>query len=260
MSELYQIPDDIRNEFVITVDGRVFAKSWSAVARLAGVRHQTIIDRLLPRINTVQPEALPSSLRPLSGMGLTGAAEQISDVVVSCIVNYYAWESPQGSNGTAKAVALAFNACGIRGFFQREYGWQDPKNGEILELKTLMFGMMNQLLGEIAEMKSDLAAFKSTGNKFPGITNIVNNTNNNNVLILPPDFKEPFSIRDWVRVTQNRVLTNGECKSIGRMVSGTMTTLKLESPIKYATGKVYRYCDMPALVAIYQSWEMASKK
>lgn len=247
MSELYQIPADIRNEFVVTEDGRVFAKSWTAVSRLAGVKASTIFDRLLPRIRTNSAENLPKSLKLLAGKDLRYSPE-IDEITISCIINYYAWES-QAANDTAKSVAIVFNACGIRGFFQKEYGWLDPKDSKLDRIES----MLSQVLGE-------MAVFKGATNEFPGITNIVQNTVNNNFLVLPPDFKEPFSIRDWVKVTQNRILTRGQCCSIGRMVSGAMTTLKLESPISYGTAKVYKYSDMPALTTIYKSWELANKK
>lgn len=254
MSELYQIPSDIRNEFVVTEDGRVFAKSWRAVARLAGVGATTISERLLAKLKACTPEDVPTSLKPLAGKDLRLLTE-IDEVTISCIVSYYAWESQQGCNDTAKCVALALQAMGTRGFFQREYGWHDPKTSELSEVKSLIV----QMLGKMSQMESKLEIFETTGAKFPGITNIIQNTTNNNILILPPDFKEPFSIRDWVKVTQSRVLTSGQCRSIGRMASGTMTTLKLETPIKYATGKVYHYSDMPALVTIYQSWKLTNK-
>lgn len=248
---IYHLPEDIRNEFYVKADGTVCAKSWAAVARLAGVRYNSILDKLLPRIFRSTPEMLPATLKPLAGMDLRHVTE-IDEKIISCIVNYYAWESRQATNDTAKQVALVFNSIGVRAFFQTELGWKDPKNDEIAELKSLMMLMYQ----DVQHMKSDLAVFKDAGNQYPGITNIVHNTTK--ILMLPSSFKEPFSIRDWVFETHGRNLTGGECKSIGRMVAGTMTTLKLESPLKYGTAKVYRYSDMAALQTIWKSWLVAS--
>lgn len=250
MSELYVLPEDIRNEFIVKEDGRVVAKSWNAVARLAGVKHNSILDKLIPRVLNTSPEtseSLPKSLQPLAGKDLRNATE-IDEITISCIINYYAWQSQQGANDTAKRVALALSAVGTRAYFQKELKWHDPRDTKLDRLETLILGLVD-----------DMAAFKNTGRQYPGIQNIVQNTTNNNIFILPPDFKEPFSIREWVLVTQGRNLTSGECRSIGRMVAGTMTTLKLESPIKYGTAKVYRYSDMPALQTIYKSWLLTAK-
>lgn len=248
MTELYQLPTDICAEFLVKEDGRVVARSWSAVARLAGVSLQTIRDRLIPRINVESAKTLPKSLQPLSGMDLSGSASEISEVVISCIINYYAWES-KAANDQAKHVALALNAMGIRAYFQKALGWHEPK--------TVGMSEFNELKAMMAHLISEFAAFRTTATRYPGITNIVQN--NTNILILPTEFKEPFSIREWVSITQGRNLTSGECRSIGRMASSTMTTLKLESPLKYGTAKVYRYSDMPALQTIWQSWLLTSK-
>ena len=250
MSELYQLPDDIRAEFYLTTDGGIRAKSWAAVARLAGVRKSTILERLLPRIFK-STETLPKTLQPLAGKDLRQSPE-IDETTISCVVNYYAWESEMGKNDTAKEVALIFNAIGIRSFFQKELGWNDPKVGELAEIKL----MLGQMMAKLIQVEADLAVFKNAGTQFPGITNIVNN--NTNILVLPANFKEPFSIREWVLVTQGRNLTSGECKSIGRMAAATMTTLKLESPLKYGTAKVYKYRDMPALQTIWKSWLLST--
>ncbi len=262
MSKFYQLPEKIRAEFYVTNNGDIRAKSWSAIARLAGVSVQSILQRLLLRLNNESIETLPITLQPLAGMSLTGSTSDIPEIVISCIVNYYAWESKRGESKNAdeeakheeaKKVALALNAIGIRAYFQKELGWHDPNDSKVTHLESLIMNLAKS----VDEMKSDLTAFKNTGAQFPGITNIVQN--NINVLVLPPDFKEPFSIREWVWATQSRDLSKGECLSIGRMASDTMKTLKLESSSKNGIAKVYRYCDIPALQTIWKSWLLTSK-
>lgn len=255
-TEFYHLPSEVRNEFVVADDGRILAKSWRAVARLSGTTVSNILENLIPKITNFKDsdlETFPESLKPLIGLKLDANTE-INEIIISCIVNYFAWESKQCENKTAKRVALTLNAIGTRSYFQRELGWRSPKRRDIDELKNITSEILN-------EFKS----FKNAANRFPGITHIVQNTQaaiQNNVLaiVIPKDLNEPFSIREWVKETHHIELTNGECRSIGRLVSGNMKTLKLEEGEKYGVSKVYSYYDIPVLQTIWESWLLSKKQ
>jgi hypothetical protein len=104
-----QLPEDIRNEFVVDNDGKVFAKSINTVARLAGVTKDTIV-----RGGDFHNKELAEKL---TNQGFTPATsakgEKMPDIVAALIITYYAYES-KAANDTARKVALAFSSIGFR--------------------------------------------------------------------------------------------------------------------------------------------------
>lgn len=256
------MPEDIRDEFYVKSDGGVRAKTLTALSRLAGIHKSTLLDRLLPRVFKSSAEMLPTTLKPLAGMDLRQSAE-IDEKIISCVINYYAWESEQASNDTAKQVALIFNAIGIRAYFQSELGWEDPSK-ELLARMEASNVLMEERIAKLTVIAADMFArhdalmermnvVNDTHDDNPGIKQTVNNYTRR-VIMLPAELPEPFSIRDYVLHIKKRRLSRGECISIGRFVCGSLTTFKFALPGKDGTKRVYRHADILGLDAIYQAW------
>ncbi|MGK7895885.1 MAG: hypothetical protein AB4372_20295 [Xenococcus sp. (in: cyanobacteria)] len=121
MSQIFHLPDDIRQEFSIDENGQAYA-SQSAIARLCGIRQQSI-NELLEKIAT--GKTLSESLEPFSGNDYR-ATGKIPDLVVAAIINHYAMYARKTTE-EAKKVSLCFQAIGIRTWIQTELGWQQEK-------------------------------------------------------------------------------------------------------------------------------------
>ncbi len=121
-STLVHLPEDIRSEFEVDSDGKVFAKSIRAVARLAGVSVSALNDsgRLLDKLLTTKN--LPDCLKPFAGFDWK-VTTKIPDLLIAGIVEYYAFYS-SASNETARRVYRAMATVGIRAYFQQELGWK----------------------------------------------------------------------------------------------------------------------------------------
>ena len=133
MTQIFHLPEDIRQEFTIDYDGSAYA-SQSAVARLCGIRQQSI-NELLEKIAT--GKVTSESLKPLSGIDYRGTGKKIPDIAVAAIINHYAMYA-RNTTDQAKKVSLCFQAIGIRTWIQNELGWQkqnpDSKFAEDLML------------------------------------------------------------------------------------------------------------------------------
>lgn len=120
MTQIFHLPNDIRQEFSIDENGLAYA-SQSAIARLCGITRQSI-NELFEKI--VSGKNLSESLKPFAGKNYT-VSGKISDVVVAAIINHYAMYA-KNTTEEAKRVSLCFQAIGIRTWIQNELGWQKP--------------------------------------------------------------------------------------------------------------------------------------
>ena len=121
MTQIFHLPEDIRQEFSIDENGQAYA-SQSAIARLCGVSRQSI-NELLEKI--LSGKALSESLNPFSGNDYS-VSGKIPDLVVAAIINHYAMYARKTTE-EAKKVSLCFQAIGIRTWIQTELGWQQEK-------------------------------------------------------------------------------------------------------------------------------------
>ncbi|WP_026735681.1 hypothetical protein [Fischerella sp. PCC 9605] len=89
--QLVHIPEDVRHEFEVDIEGKVFAKSRNAVARISGVSKDALVNAsgrgLLQRL--LENKNIPESLKPFAGQDYTQETK-IPDFVVAGIVKYYA--------------------------------------------------------------------------------------------------------------------------------------------------------------------------
>lgn len=138
------LPEDIKSEFLLDVDGKAFA-SRRAIARLAGVDEKSVRD-LISKISSAElPDG--SIFEIYVGQSFEGA-ELIPDTLVSLIVEYYAYECPERyRKEQAKIVCRAFRAIGFRAWVQSELNWQKPNR------TFSQFDLIAQLASEASKLE-----------------------------------------------------------------------------------------------------------
>lgn len=120
LDRIFNVGDDIKSEFYVDKDGKVFAKSIRAVARLVGVNESTIRNHL---INLAAGKTSIKGLEPFVGIDFT-CGVPIPDIVVAAFAEYYAFDS-KVSNDTARSLYRVMAAVGVRAWFQQQLGYQD---------------------------------------------------------------------------------------------------------------------------------------
>lgn len=173
-----ELSDDIKNEFYVDSEGRVFAKSIRAIARLAGINVSILNDArtnkdgvprgLLQKLAIAKTSEtpiiiLPDTLKPCLGFDYTLTAS-IPDYVVSCIVNYFAWEADP-TNDIARMNAISMNSIGFRAWFQKVLGWKEQKQLSLLESLKLNVELEEKRLlleAEKEKLKNDNLELKTT--------------------------------------------------------------------------------------------------
>lgn len=115
----YNLPEDIRKEFRVDSDGKVFAKSIIAISRLAGCRDSSV-HGILDNLALCKPVSDP--LKPFTGIDYKALGE-FPDLLVAAIVKHFAWYA-QKTNQVAKDNDLIFSAVGFRTLFQQQLGWK----------------------------------------------------------------------------------------------------------------------------------------
>lgn len=110
------LPEDIREEFSVEPDGKIYA-SRRAVARLSGLNTDSAIKNILN--NILHQKNLSKPLQTFAGQSFN-AAPKLPDVLVGAIIVHYALK------GREQAIncMMAFNNIGIRTWFQQQLGWQ----------------------------------------------------------------------------------------------------------------------------------------
>lgn len=122
MTQIFHLPEEVRQEFSIDTDGTAYA-SQSAIARLCGVS-QPSINELLEKIAIGKSPS--ESLDAFNSSDYRGIGKNIPDIVAASIINHYAMYA-RNTTEQAKKVSLAFQAIGIRSWIQDELGWQKPQ-------------------------------------------------------------------------------------------------------------------------------------
>lgn len=153
----------------------------------------------------------------------------------------------------AKDALKKFSRLGINGFIKEMAGYRDLSQQD--DTNSLLKEVLEQLKiqsQQIQELQSQVKAVGRTEQQFPGVQ-IINNQVNN-LVFLPSDLQQPFTIREWVLQVKGKKLSRNECMSLGRHVANSLTTLKLESPEKYGTGCIYRFEDIPGLMSAWEGW------
>lgn len=131
MSSIFQLPVEIQKEFSIDNEGKASA-SQRGTARLAGVS-QPAIRKLLLKLsdNLDVPEIFKSYA------GYTFEGDNLPDVLVALIIEYYGFEAGRYCTEQAKLVFRSFASMGFRVWAQKQLGWQ--KQQKKLSLEEIAF-------------------------------------------------------------------------------------------------------------------------
>ncbi len=138
-NNIVSIPDEIRNEFRISADGKAFV-SIRGAARLADIDHKTISDSLKTGggISTSKNPQSPSG-KGFEGGGISAsklaqslidagfspgdfAKTGIPDIALALILKYYAYKAKRTTE-QAERFYDAMSAVGIRTWIQQQLGW-----------------------------------------------------------------------------------------------------------------------------------------
>jgi hypothetical protein len=138
-----ELADLIKSELKQNPDSDGFICGIRAVARLIGINHTSLIDSnkqkngvpkgLLPRLTYWSPEEAPESLKPVLGFDYkiqpynaahTTQHKYLPELVVQCIINYYANDARQ-TLPRAKQLSVLFGTLGVRAVFSKVLGVEE---------------------------------------------------------------------------------------------------------------------------------------
>lgn len=125
---IHMLAEDIKSEFEVDEQGRVFAKSVRAIARLA---HTTPSNLLHDRdretglfAKLLMGKGLSKPLEPFAGFDYR-VVGKVPDLLVAAIIKHYAYYA-KNTNEVAKDNDMAMSAIGVRTWFQQQLGWKPP--------------------------------------------------------------------------------------------------------------------------------------
>ncbi|MDJ0536797.1 MAG: hypothetical protein QNJ70_30645, partial [Xenococcaceae cyanobacterium MO_207.B15] len=119
MSAIFALPENIKQEFSLDSQGRASA-SQRGTARLAGVSLEAIRKLLLKLSDNLD---VPKILKSYAGYNFKG--DNLPDIVVALIIEYYAFEAGRYCTKQAKLVFRAFATVGFRVWAQQQLGWKE---------------------------------------------------------------------------------------------------------------------------------------
>lgn len=177
MSNLTQLPLDVRKEFSIDSDGKAYVTA-SGLARLTGISRRALCTRLLENIKG--NKNLPECLKPFAGMNFKGEQNQefvIPDIVASAIIEYYAFESKVRKE-QAVSVYRAFASIGFRAWIQQELGYKqaDDTNDKFDALMQVLKSQHEDTQKRLGDLEKEVAKLTTYRNIYPNYDDIIDNT------------------------------------------------------------------------------------
>ncbi len=131
MSTIFALPKEIQKEFSIDSDGKASA-SQRGTARLCGVSQPAIRKLLLKLTDNLD---VPEIFKSYAGYTFEG--DNLPDVLVALIIEYYGFEAGRYCTEQAKLVFRSFASMGFRVWAQKQLGWQ--KQQRKLSLEEIAF-------------------------------------------------------------------------------------------------------------------------
>ena len=142
------VPTDLISEFSVADDGKVFAKSVRAIARLCGV-YSSGLDRVFAEVSAAHLE--PSKLaKTIMATGFKGA-DLIPDIIVALCIEHYSLDAGRYCTEVAKNNYRAFAAIGIRTSLQSALGYV-PR--QYRRNPTTLYSEVTGLKSQVAEIKA----------------------------------------------------------------------------------------------------------
>jgi len=142
------VPTDLISEFQVADDGKVFAKSVRAIARLCGADRRGL-DRVFVEISGGDLE--PSKLaKTIMATGFKGG-DLIPDIIVAICIEHYSLDAGRYCTEVAKNNYRAFAAIGIRTALQSALGYVPRK---YRRNPTTLYTEVTGLKSQVAEIKA----------------------------------------------------------------------------------------------------------
>jgi hypothetical protein len=274
MSKLISVKTENDVEFYVSNNGKQTGMSLAGLARCCGV-HQTTISKFL---NTAQVLA-SAAYKVLNrfngnhfidtegtGLEVDNNTKVVRSEVCSAVIGYYALESKHVDNTVACQTLLKFADIGIECWIKKVIGFE-PKmepSEPILDQLALIFEELQELKQLAPLAKNYLKVKDGVKTEFPGLTDILNNLEDDEIKVLPG---KKITLSDWLFVNKKIRLSKGGYSSFGRMVSETYKSMKQEEPKKgnrkKANGKwsmnvrLYGENDFPILEAAFKQFVVA---
>lgn len=266
-------------EFYVSNDGKKTGMSIRGLTRCAGVTLSTLQGVLN---NVVTGSTTISQLKPFKdkvflnseATPTTHNAKIIASDVCAEIITYYAYESKNAANDTAKKTARTFMAIGIDNWIKQLCGYEDePQNKEdkLTTAINVLVESVNGLRDEVEELKPIARKYQNVKEgvlvQFPGIDTIIQKLETRNAAeyLLEGD-NAKLTLNQWLLSKGVTLDRSSYCK-FGRMVAETFRSCKKEEPlkgnIKNRNGKwsngvsLYEKCHFPILEMAFNQY-MAS--
>lgn len=258
MSDLSVTKTENGIEFYVSEDGTQTGMSISGLARCCGV-HQTTISKFLASSESMT-SAAGKTLKTLQGEVLTPMTNDkfpnvkvINAEACAAIITYYAFESKNAKNDTAKTTLSKFSTVGIDKWIKNVVGF-DEKHQDVMATLSLIYDELKELKTLAPLAKNYIKVKDGVKTEFPGLDKILESLEED----YPENLLEGASVTlsDWL-LTRKVKLTRGGYCAFGRMVSETYKTMRRDMPNKgnrkKANGKwsmnvrLYNEKDFPIL-------------
>ena len=187
MTDLVQLPEQIRHEFKVDNKGEIIA-SVRGTARLAEKKH-TSLTTAFKSSGSQKPSSLAQFLAEYgfnSGVQNSWIENGVPGAAVNRILLYYAYEcQPRYRSEQAKKLCDAFQKYGFDRWFQQQLGWQPETKPEKPLSLVEMFSLQAKINEENAKKLNEHdEAIDYLGNLYNLVAHNINVTNQSRLDVL----------------------------------------------------------------------------
>lgn len=153
------VPPDLISEFQVADDGKVFAKSERAIARLCDVAQQSMQATFeQTKGDSLKPSKLAEKLMQLGFKG----DSLIPDIAVAVCIEHYAFDAGRYCTEVARNNYRSFAAIGIRAAFQQALGYVPRK---YRRNPTTLYSEVSGLKDSVADLDESLTDLNSKADR-----------------------------------------------------------------------------------------------
>lgn len=251
-SETQKVSPRIVNgiEFYVSHERDECGLSQAGVARLSGIREQTIGQRIIPQILSPAKNT-PEAFKALQGKVHSGKLEGdnsgtpakiILSSVAAAIIEYYAFDS-KFKNEIALSNYRKFAKMGIDGWIKEIAGYGTTQDDVTVNLvNQQVLNAIQKLVAEVEEVKVIAQEYKDirkvTVNVYPGLDSMLDQLPQQ--MSLPPA-RELVTIKEWL-ITKGIQLDRIGMIRLGQISSETYKALTGVVPrqaLRYKKGRGY---------------------
>lgn len=234
-------------EFYVSNDGEQTGMSIRGLARCCGVQRQSILGFLEgvgKSANKILKPFGSNLFIDQEGVGnIENNATIVKSEVCARVIQYYAYESKNAANETAKNTLCKFAIIGIDNWIKDLMGFDN-------KTKTIHYGEINskldKLLSVVVQQKDEIDKITNTLNEMKPIVEEYNTVQNgiratfrgletvidhvkNEQYILPSG--NLYTLSEWLQ-TKDVTLGHGSLRKLGRTVAETFKTCTVAQPKK----------------------------